>query len=326
MPNIFEKRENLKPYEYAELIKYADAINKAYWIVSEFNFTTDIQDFKVNLTEYERGVLERAMLAISQIEVSVKTFWGDLHNRMPKPEVAIVGYTFADSEARHLRAYSHLLEILGLNDKFEELLEVPEIKGRIKYLKKYLSGAKSRDNRKYAQSIILFSMFIEHVSLFSQFLIISSFNKERNLLPGIANVIDATSQEEDVHGLFGVELIKIMRSENPEWFDQDMDDLIHAAARKALEAEMGIVDWIFGDGELNHLSKASVVEFLKNRFNIVLESGGFKKIFEVDESLLENSEWFTVQLKSVKEDDFFYKTSTSYNKGGRSITEDDLFD
>ena len=34
------------------------------------------------------------MLAISQIEVAVKTFWGDIYKRMPKPEIGNVGATF----------------------------------------------------------------------------------------------------------------------------------------------------------------------------------------------------------------------------------------
>ena len=53
------------------------------------------------------------MLAISQIEVAVKSFWGDLYHRIPKPEIGSVGSTFAESEVRHADAYSHLLEILG---------------------------------------------------------------------------------------------------------------------------------------------------------------------------------------------------------------------
>ena len=323
--SIFEERVNLKPYEYPELLEFADAINNAYWIVGEFNFTKDIQDFKVNLSEYERGVIKRAMLAISQIEVSVKTFWADLYRRMPKPEIAAVGYTFADSEVRHVRAYSHLLEILGLNEEFEGIMDVPEIEGRVKYLKKYLSGARSRDDRTYTKSVILFSMFIEHVSLFSQFLIIMSFNKERNLLPGISNVVEATSSEEQIHGLFGAKLVEIVRKEFPEWFDEEMDEMIKSAANKALKAELEILDWIYGEGELEFLPKDNVREFLKNRFNIVLTNGGFNKQFDVDQSKLDSSEWFEVQLKSIKENDFFYKTATDYSKGSKSITEDDLF-
>ena len=43
--NVFEKRITLKPYEYPELYEYVPAIRHSYWIHTEFNFTSDIQDF-----------------------------------------------------------------------------------------------------------------------------------------------------------------------------------------------------------------------------------------------------------------------------------------
>jgi ribonucleoside-diphosphate reductase beta chain len=48
-PNIFTKRTNLKPYEYPDLVEYVDAIRHSYWVHTEFNFTSDIKDFKVHL-------------------------------------------------------------------------------------------------------------------------------------------------------------------------------------------------------------------------------------------------------------------------------------
>lgn len=325
MPNIFEKRVNFKPFEYPQLIPFADSINKSYWLVSEFNFTEDIQDFKVRLSSAERSVIERAMLAISQIETNVKTYWADLYKRLPKPEVAVVGMTFAESEVRHERAYAQLLEVLGLNDKFEEILEVPAIKGRVNYLTKYLDGTRSKDDRVYTKTILLFSMFIEHVSLFSQFLIIMAFNKEKNLLKGISNVVEATSLEEQVHGLFGAEIINIIRGQHPDWFDDDMTDMINSACLKAYKAECEIVDWMYEEGDLDFLPKEVVKEFIKNRFNVVLRNGKFDPVFDVDSKMLETTDWFEVQLTSVKEDDFFYKTSNAYNKKSKSVTEDDLF-
>jgi ribonucleoside-diphosphate reductase beta chain len=63
---------------------------------------------------------------------------------------------------------------------------------------------RSKDNKMYTKSVLLFSLFIEHVSLFSQFLIMMSFNKEKNLFKGISNVVEATSKEEEIHGNFGI--------------------------------------------------------------------------------------------------------------------------
>tara|TARA_B100001093_G_scaffold387573_1_gene373564 strand:- start:548 stop:1822 length:1275 start_codon:yes stop_codon:yes gene_type:complete len=323
--DIFEKRINLKPYEYPHLYEYVPAIRHSYWIHSEFNFTSDIQDFKSRLSDPERSAIKNTMLAISQIEVAVKSFWGDLYHRVPKPEIGSVGSTFAESEVRHADAYSHLLEILGLNSEFKELKKKPAIMKRVRYLETALKNSKSDDNREYAESILLFSLFIEHVSLFSQFLIIMAFNKHKNMLKGISNVVEATSKEEQIHGDFGIDLIKILQKENPEWFTPQYHKNIQEMCKEAFEAEKDVVDWIFENGELDFLPKAVVNEFLKNRFNNSLESIGIEKIFDIDQSLVAETEWFDDEIIGTKHGDFFVKRSINYSKRTQSITSDDLF-
>jgi ribonucleoside-diphosphate reductase beta chain len=323
--NIFMPRVNILPYEYPSLLAYKDAIRHSYWIDTEFNFTTDIDDFKTKISDEEREVIKRSMLAIAQIEVNVKTFWADLYKRMPITEIGDVGMTFAESEVRHKDAYARLLRILGLEEEFMHVVEIPAIKDRIAYLTKYLDGTRSKDNKMYTKSVLLFSLFIEHVSLFSQFLIMMSFNKEKNLFKGISNVVEATSKEEEIHGNFGSELINIIKEENPEWFDEEFEQLIDSACKKAYIAECKILDWIFEQGELSFLTKDTIKSFIQNRFNNSLARIGMKPVFEVDFSEIEKTLWFDVEILSTKEGDFFYKKQIDYNKKSQSITEDDLF-
>jgi ribonucleoside-diphosphate reductase beta chain len=244
---------------------------------------------------------------------------------MPITEIGDVGMTFAESEVRHKDAYARLLRILGLEEEFKTVVEIPAIKGRINYLKKYLDGSRSRDNKMYTKSVLLFSLFIEHVSLFSQFLIMMSFNKEKNLFKGISNVVEATSKEEDIHGNFGVEIINIIKEENPEWFDEEFEELIYSACNKAYIAECEILDWIFEKGELEFLSKETIQHFIRNRFNNSLKKIGMDSYFKVDTNLLASTKWFDVEITATKEGDFFYKKQIDYNKKSKSITEDDLF-
>ncbi len=323
--NIFEKRINLKPYEYPELNEYVDAIRHSYWIHSEFNFTSDIQDFKTRLTIVEQNAIKNTMLAISQIEVAVKSFWGEIYNKMPKPEIGSVGATFAESEVRHHDAYSHLLEILGLNNEFKNLKKKPVIMRRVHYLETALKNAKSEDNKEYSESILLFSLFIEHVSLFSQFLIIMAFNKHKNMLKGVSNVVEATSKEEQIHGDFGIDIIRIIKNENPTWFGEEHNALVRELCKEAFISESKLVDWIFEAGELEFLPKDVINEFIKNRFNNSLESIGIEKVFDVNETLLEQTEWFDDEIIGTKHGDFFVKRSINYSKRTKSITSDDLF-
>lgn len=324
-PNIFEKRVNLKPYDYPNLNEYVDAIRHSYWVHTEFNFTSDIQDYKVHLNEKEKSAVERAMLAISQIEVAVKTFWGDIYKRMPKPEIGNVGATFAESEVRHADAYSHLIQLLGLNSQFENLLQVPAIRRRIKYLEKSISGSKAVENKDYFESVVLFSMFVENVSLFSQFLVIMSFNKHKNVLKGISNAVEATSKEENIHAEFGFDLVNLIKQENPEWWTPELISDLVDATMEAYDAETEIVNWIFEKGDLDFLTKAQTMEFIKYRFNVSLNSIGIDSIFDINDTLLETTEWFDDEILTTKHTDFFNKRSINYSKKSKSITSNDLF-
>ncbi len=324
--DIFKPRTNLKPYEYPELLKYKEAIQHSYWLHTEFNFTSDINDYHINITDEERNVIKNAMLAISQVEVAVKNFWGRLDERMPKPEVGAVGSTFGESEVRHSDAYSHLLEILGLNDEFDKIEQIPALSNRVNSLKQSLKYLKTEDHKDFTLSLILFSLFIEHVSLFSQFLIMMSFNKHKNLFKGVSNVIEATSKEEQIHGLFGIELVGIIRQEHPEYFDEELTNKVYDACRNTYKAEEEVLDWIYELGDLEFLPKAIVKEFIKNRMNESLVNTGFNTIFEVDMGLVEQTDWFTDELVTTKHVDFFDKRSVNYSKRQKSITADDLFD
>ncbi len=324
-PDIFKGRKNLKPFEYPELALYKEAIQHSYWLHTEYNYTSDIHDYKINVQPHERTAIKNSMLAIAQIEVDVKEFWGDLYKRLPKPELANVGFTFAESEVRHSDAYAHLLELLGLNSEFERIEEIPALDHRVNYLKKHNDYARNGSNRDYTIAILLFSAFIEHISLFSQFLIIMAFNKHKNLFSGISNVIEATSKEEQLHGEFGIDLINTIRNEQPQWFDEEMARDIYELCRDAYISEHEVLNWIFEDGELDFIPRYTVEEFIKNRLNNSLEFIGLERIFEVDEVEVAKTDWFDDEVVATKHVDFFEKRSVNYTKRSRSITADDLF-
>ena len=145
------------------------------------------------------------------------------------------------------------------------------------------------------------------------------------MLKGISNVVEATSKEEQIHGDFGIDVINIIKKENPTWFDKLYVSKIHRMCQEAYDSEMDIVRWIFEDGELDFIPINQIDEFLKERFNKSLESIGFPKLFEVDAEILHDTEWFNDEIIGTKHGDFFVKRSINYSKRTQSITSDDLF-
>lgn len=187
---LFDKRIAYKPFEYPEVMKFVESINKSFWVHSEVDFTADVQDFKTNLSDKEKEVVKRSLLGIAQVEVGVKTFWGDLYKHFPKPEINGLGATFSENEFRHSEAYSQLLEVLGYNEEFEELVNTPVIQRKIEYINHNLS------NSDIVSKLLFFTIVIENVSLFSQFADILSFTRFKGYMKNISNIIAWTSIDE----------------------------------------------------------------------------------------------------------------------------------
>jgi len=153
----------------------------------------------------------------------------------------------------------------------------------------------------------------------------TSFDKHEKKFKGIANAVEATSKEEQIHGLFGVELVDTIRKENPDMFGDEFESEVQDACQQAYDAEMGILDWILEEGDLDFLPREHIDEFMKDRFNQSLENVEVDPIFETDEDLLEKTRWFDEDIMMTKDNDFFSKRSTTYNKNTKSVTADDIF-
>ena len=76
---------------------------------------------------------------------------------------------------------------------------------------------------------------------------------------------------------------------------------------------------------LDFLPKNTVKEFVKHRFNQSLQAIDLKPIFDVDKQSVKDTEWFTDEILSTKNVDFFVKRSTAYSKKTKAFTSEDLF-
>jgi ribonucleoside-diphosphate reductase beta chain len=323
--SIFDKRLQYKPFEYPEILQFTEAINKTFWVHSEVDFTADTQDFHSHLNPAERNAVKNSLLAIAQIEVSVKSFWGNLFNHLPKPEFNGLGATFAECEFRHSEAYSRLLEVLGYSDQFESVVEIPVIKERINYLSEALSNAKSLDHKEYASSLILFSILIENVSLFSQFAIILSFTRFKGLMKNVSNIIAWTSIDEQIHANAGIYLVNKIKEEFPEMFDEETVEKIIRLVKSSIEVESKIVDWIFTEGEIESISKVDLINFMKYRADDSLVKIGIPAQFNLPIKDVKLLQWFEEEIFANSLDDFFAKRPVDYTKHDKSISAGDLF-
>lgn len=322
--SIFTERKNYKPFEYAYITDpLIYAMWGSHWTHREFTFKSDIQDFKTKLTKEEQEVVKRAVLLISQIEVAIKSYWSYIGKLLPKPEIADMGAVFGGVEVIHSRAYSQILEKLDLNDEFNEILKEEVVQNRVKYLSKYVNKIYKNDRKNILYSLVLFTLFTEATSLFSQFYCILGFNRFNNLFKDIANIVQYTSKEENLHMEGGIALINEIKKEHPELFDDEMMDKIYEETKEAFEAEKNLIKWILDGYENDFLSEDILEKYIKYRYNECLSKIGVNKPFKLKQEEIDKFIWMEEEILAPAMTDFFHKKPIDYVKKNKGFT--DLF-
>jgi len=322
---IFEEQVSRKPNKYPWTEKFIESMHNGFWTDKEFSFKSDVQQFKVSLTEQEKEIIIRTLSAIGQIEIAVKTFWSKLGENLPHPSLQDLGYVMANTEVIHNNAYERLLSTLGLEDIFEENLKLDWIQGRVKYLKKYTHRYYKDSKKQYVYALTLFTLFVENVSLFSQFYIINWFARFKNVLKDTDQQVKYTRNEENIHAMVGAKIINTIREEYPELFDSEFIQKITDEAKEAYEAESKIIDWMINGIKQDGLNAPLLKEFVKNRINESLKMISLPPAFDIDQSLLSPAIWFEEELWGNNMTDFFSSRPVEYSKKNQSFSEEDLF-
>jgi ribonucleoside-diphosphate reductase beta chain len=285
----------------------------------------DIQDYKTKLTEEEQGVVKRAILLTSQVEVAVKSYWSSIGKLLPKPEIADMGAVFGGVEVVHSKAYAEILSKLGLEEQFEDLFTEPVIVGRVAYLTKYINKIYKNDHKNICYSLVLFTLFTEYTALFSQFYTILGFNRFRGVLKDVANVVQYTSKEENLHAEGGIALLNQIRAEHPELFDEEFIQKIQSEVLEAYKAESDLIDWILEGYENDFLSARILKGYVQIRLNDALQKIGMEPAFTVDSDIKEQTLWMEEEVYASALTDFFHKKPIDYSKKMKTYNEDDLF-
>jgi ribonucleoside-diphosphate reductase beta chain len=322
---IFDEQISRKPNLYPWTEQAKQAMHSGFWTDKHFTFASDIQQFKVSLSDQERQIVIRTLSAIGQIEVAVKSFWSKLGDNLPHPSLADLGIVMGNTEVIHNDAYERLLTLLGLDDVFEQNLKLDWIQGRVKYLKKYTHKFYKDSKKQYVYALILFTLFVENVSLFSQFYVINWFARFKNVLKDTDQQVKYTRNEETIHALVGMKIVNTIRNEYPDLFDSDLEAKILEEAEQAFFAESKIIDWMVNGIDEPNLSAPILKELIKQRINDSLDQIGFQKLFSIDKQLIEKTTWFNEELLANNMVDFFFAKPTEYSKDAYSFSEDELF-
>jgi len=308
--NILSPRNYYKPFEYEQAFKFFKDQHRSHWLADEVPLSSDVNDWKLKLTETEKSLLGNILKSFTQTEVHVNDYWSTKVSAwFPKPEVQAMARVFADFESIHAEAYARLNEELGLDD-FKAFLEDEEAKAKIDRLVE-LPGDTLEEK---ALSLAIFSAFTEGVNLFSSFAVLMSFQL-RNLMKGTGQIVAWSVRDESLHSQAGCWLYRTLLEESPELNTSTMRDNVIEACNISVQLEFDFIDKAFEMGGIEGLTKEQLKNFIKARANDKMVELGYKPLYnDIDPSLVKQMDWFGHLTSGVEHQDFFSQRPSSYSK------------
>jgi ribonucleoside-diphosphate reductase beta chain len=306
---ITELRPHYKPFEYQTAFEFYKDQHRAHWLADEVPLSSDLNDWKLKLSESEKNLIGNILKSFAQTETYVNDYWATkVAVWFPKHEIKAMACAFADFESIHAEAYARLNEELGLDD-FEAFMEDEEAKAKIDRLVE-LPGDTLRDK---ALSLAIFSAFTEGVNLFSSFAVLMSFQL-RNLMKGTGQIVEWSVRDESLHSKAGCWLFRTMIEEIPE-LNEGMEKQIYEACDLSVKLEFDFIDKAFEMGEIEGLNKNQLKNFIKERANQKLIELGYNPLYnDIDPNLLKQMEWFGHLTSGKTHQDFFAGRVTDYSK------------
>lgn len=310
---IFDKGNYVEP-KYQFLEKYISIMYRGFWTPAKYEKLireVDAPHFFNEMGFIDQEAIRRCILAVATVEDKVKNFWNGLFFDIPQTVVSDIGALFAQSETTHRISYHSLASNLLVDTSTIE--NYPVLKDRVAYLNKHVEkDPKIIGKKRVLKKIALFTSLVEKGSLFTQFYILMSYEKNSRGLKTISALQQSTANEENVHYKFGIDIINIIKSEYPQLWEEYLIELISKSLEVAYSTELRLIDWFFENGVPEHLTKDEVVNFLNYNFSIISKDLGIDTGITYDKKLFtEKNEWFVIKLKST-EPDFFDAPNGGY--------------
>jgi len=308
--NLTEPRLTYKPFEYEEAFEYYLNQQRAHWLADEVPLASDLNDWKVKLTESEKNLIGNILKSFAITEVHVNDYWSSkIAQWFPKPEIVAMASTFGSFESIHAHAYHRLNEELGLED-FQAFLEDEASKNKIERLLE--TPTDSLEEK--ALALAVFSAFTEGVNLFSSFAILMSFQL-RNLLKGTGQIVAWSVRDESLHSQAGCWLYRTLLAEDQSLDTVEMRNKVIEACHISVDLEFNFIDKAFEMGNIEGLSKEQLKNYIKARANDKMKELGYQPVYnDLDPALLKQMEWFGHLTSGVEHQDFFAQRSSSYSK------------
>jgi ribonucleoside-diphosphate reductase beta chain len=258
----------LRPMSYPTFFDMYRSAIKNTWTVEEVDFSTDILDLKVKMSEAERHLVHRLVAFFATGDsIVANNLVLNLYRHVNAPEARMYLSRQLYEEALHVQFYLTLLDTYVPDPEerqraFDAIETIPSIRKKAEFCMRWLDSIQGlerietlAERRQFLLNLICFAACIEGLFFFAAFAYVY-FLRSRGLLHGLAAGTSWVFRDESAHMAFAFEVVKTVRNEEPELFDDELRRSVETMIAEAIDCEVEFAEDLLGKG----ISGMSVVE------------------------------------------------------------------
>ncbi len=311
----------LRPMKYPIFYEmYKNGI-KNTWTVDEVDFSTDLVDLHSKMTESEKHLIRRLVAFFATGDTIVgNNLVLNLYKHVNSPEARMYLSRQLYEEALHIQFYLTLLDnyIPDPDERaaaFSAVENIPSIKRKADFCYKWIDSINElneiktiEDRRRFLMNLICFATCVEGLFFYAAFAYVY-FLRSKGLLAGLASGTNWVFRDESMHMAFALEVVKTARREEPELFNEQMEDMITQMLEDAIECEMGFASDVLNLGVAG-LSAKDMRQYLEYCADQRLESLNIAPRYNV------KNPFTFMELQDMQElANFFERRVSAYQMG-----------
>ncbi len=236
----------LFPLRYPWAYAHAQQGKRNTWFPEEVPLGDDVQDWELRLTPRERHGVEMLLGFFNPMESLVTHNLAlVIYQHVTAPEARLYLARQIWEEANHTMAFEYVLKTLPVDRArvFAAHHEEPAIRAKESFLQ-HISRAmlepldlrRTEGKQRFLRDLVGYYIVLEGVFFYGGFLFAYAFRR-RNLLRGLATIVDWVLKDESLHLSFGVHLVTQLLNEHPDVMTPAVGQEIKVLILQAVDLE-----------------------------------------------------------------------------------------
>jgi ribonucleoside-diphosphate reductase beta chain len=276
LPNLLDAGFDLtlRPMRYPRFYEMYRGAIKNTWTVEEIDFQIDLGHLRSRMTPAERHLIERLVAFFATGDsIVANNLVISLYRHINAPEARMYLSRQLYEEALHIQFYLTLLDnyvpdVARRAQAFAAVDNIPSIRAKAAFCQKWTdqvyavqSLVTDADRRRFVLNLTAFAACIEGLFFFGAFAYVY-FLRSRGLLPGLAAGTNWVFRDESAHMAFAFEVLRTVRREQPELFDDEWATAVRGMVAEAVDCESQFADDVLSGGVVG-MTRAEMRQYLE---------------------------------------------------------------